>query len=160
VSYSFQIDPATGSASIGNLIKIVPGQDRLDIEQPVSSLIAGTQDHRNGYQWLYLKGLSFGSQPCGLGLCFFEGKLHEISWSVNLLDAPMEGGWPTRAAVGQEIKFVRSELERQLGCLPELANFTWGQVWSEFDQKGFTASNRIRYTPKHETGNSGDTLLN
>jgi hypothetical protein len=146
MSYNFCIDRKTGSARIEGLTEIVPGQDKSDVEQRVAPLLSGTQDHGNGYQWLYLKGLSFGSQPCGLGLCFFRGKLHEISWSVNLPDAHMEGGWPTRVAIDQEIEFVRRELERQLGCRPERACFPWGQVWSAFDEKGYLASNGVRYS--------------
>lgn len=146
MTHDLRIDRRTGSALVGHLIEITPGLDKFYVEQRVSSLLSSTRDFGNGYQWLYLKGLSFGAQPCGLGLCFSNGNLCEISWSVQLPNAPMEGGWPTRAAIDQEIEFVRRELEQQLGCRLELACFQWGQVWSGFDENGFLASNGIRYS--------------
>lgn len=146
MTYDLRIDRKTGSAHIGHLIEIAPGLDRFYIEQRISPLLSSARDHGNGYQWFYLKGLSFGSQPCGVGLCFLNDRLAELSWSVQLPGAATEGGWPTREAIDREIEFVRQELERQLGCPLRDARFPWGQIWSEFDPKGFLASNGIRYS--------------
>lgn len=141
------IDPQTGSLSVGR-IRLEPLQSRSEIEPQIAELVRGSRDHGNGYEWLFLRGLSFGSQPAFVGLCFYDGRLEEASWSVELPHAPKEGGWPTRQAIDEEVAFVRRTLAKDglnLGDSPN--KFAWGEAWSNFDAKGFVASNGLRYRP-------------
>jgi hypothetical protein len=128
-------------------VRLERGHRRSGVEALVSALVSGERDHGNGYAWLYLRGLSFAGCDAGLSLCFHHGRLSMASWSVTLPDAVLEGGWPTREAIDQEIAFVRAALAREIGYAPgeRRMDFDWGEIWSEFDPKGFLASNGLRY---------------
>ena len=104
-------------------------------------------DHKNGYTWFSFHGLSFGGQPCGISMCFHFDRLTEGHWGVSLPYAEQEGGWPTRKAIDEEIEFVREVLSKALfGSFSSgKERFTWGEVWSMFDPKGFLASSGLRY---------------
>lgn len=136
----FTIDTQTGNLGVGD-VWLRPLQSKLEVEPQVAQLVKSSRDHGNGFEWLYLTGLTFGGQPASVGLCFHLGRLEEASWSVQLPDAPMDGGWPTREAIDREVAFVRDALARA-GLN---AKFDWGEVWSSFDSKGFIASNGLRY---------------
>ena len=141
------IDPQTGALSVGGL-QLRPFQSESEIEPQTADLLERSRDHGNGYEWLYLGGLSFGGQPASLALCFREARLEQASWSVQIPDAPMQDGWPTREAIEEELTFVRSILAgfgiKVGGGSKKLP---WGEVWSSFDAKGFLASNGLRYRP-------------
>lgn len=147
MTHDLSIDPASGSLRISGLTALISaGQTKADIEPLLAPFARGGRDHGNGYAWLDFGGLSFGGYPSGLSLCFFEDRLVEARWGVSLPDAPMEGGWPTRQAIDDEVRFVQRILTEQLGRSPDAASFGWGQVWSMFDAKGFLAAHGIRYT--------------
>lgn len=137
------IDRDTGSIRIGDVVLLESNQTKDLIEPKVATLLAGSRDHGNGYEWLDLRGLSFGGQPARLSLCFHDGRLEQASWGVRLTDAPMEGGWPTREAIDSELSFVRETLARDMEIYP--GRMPWGEVWSSFDAKGFMAANGLRY---------------
>ena len=140
---SLVIDPSSGTIRIGDAIRLESHETRASVESKVADLANGARDHGNGYAWLYLGGLTFGSQPAGMGLCFHDDRLEQIDWNVRLPDAPMEGGWPTREAIDDELSFVRSVMVNEMGLT--IGQTTWGEVWSAFDAKGFLASNGLRY---------------
>lgn len=107
----------------------------------------GGVDHRNGYQWIYLDGLSFGGVPAGMSLCFLRERLSEVHWSANLPDAELDEGWPTQAAIEGEVAFVRMTLAR-MSAKPEFTGrsiHAWGEVWSGVDAKAGIASSGVRY---------------
>lgn len=141
------IDPQTGSLGVGG-VRLQPRQSKAEVEPQVAPLLKGSRDHRNGYEWLYLGGLTFGGQPASVSLCFRDGRLEEAHWNVQLPDAPTEGGWPTREGIDEEIAFVRGILaEDGLNIGDHPNKFSWGEAWSDFDEKGFLASNGLRYRP-------------
>lgn len=141
------IDPQTGTLGVGG-VRLQPSQSKSEVEPQIAELVKGSRDHGNGYEWLYLDGLTFGGQPSSLGLCFHDGRLEQASWSVQLPGAPMEGGWPTREAIDDEITFVRDILTNQgLNVAKNPGKFSWGEAWSSFDAKGFIAHNGVRYRP-------------
>ena len=113
----------------------------------LAPLVRGKRDYGNGYCWLTLNRMTFGGEPCGAALCFFENRLKEAAWSVSLSTQKLEGGWPTKESSDAEIAFIRGELVRQLGrSLPTgLARFDWGEVWSIFDEKGYSARSGLRW---------------
>lgn len=136
----FTIDPQTGSLGVGE-VRLLPLQSKFEIETQVARLVSGSRDHGSGFEWLYLTGLTFGGQAASVGLCFHSGRLERVSWNVQLPDAPMESGWPTREAIDKEVAFVRDTLAHNgLNAM-----LSWGEVWSNFDAKGFTANNGLRY---------------
>ena len=147
MNHVMQIEPQDGSILIGSACRLRSGQHKADIERNVSRWLNGSINHGNGYEWLNLRGLTFGGCDAALGLCFKDKSLSEASWSVSLPDAPMESRWPTREAIDAEIEFVRSVLVRDIGFKPHVQNmtFSWGEVWCSFDPKGFLASNGLRY---------------
>ncbi len=141
----FTINPQNGSLGIGG-VRLQPPQPKSEIEPQIAELVQGSRDHGNGYEWLYLEGLSFGGQPVSVGLCFHEGRLEQASWNVELRDAPKDGGWPTRQAIDEEVAFVRGILTQDgLNIDDDPKKFNWGEAWSSFDAKGFLASNGLRY---------------
>jgi hypothetical protein len=141
----FKVASATGTLSIGDTC-LEPFQPKAEVELRVGTLIQGEQDHENGYFWLYLGNLTFGGHPAALGLCFHEGLLEQVSWSVCFPDAAMEGGWPTREAIDEEIAFVRRTLERDGFRLENgVQDLAWGKVFACFDPKGFLAANGLRF---------------
>ena len=141
-----KVDPQTGTMTVGGLL-FEPLQAKSEIEQQIAQLITGTQDHGNGYEWLYLGGLTFGGQSATLSLCFHLGRLEQAGWSVNLPDAQTEGGWPTREAIDQEITFVRDTLLQDGFAINDgRLEFGWGEMWCGFDAKGFLASSGLRYS--------------
>ncbi len=139
------IDPQTGSIGLGE-VRLNPLDTKADAEPLIAHLLDAPRFHENGYEWLYLRGLTFGGHPASMGLCFHNGKLEQASWSVQLPDAPMEGGWPTRKAIDEEIAFVRGVLSGNgMDTRQGAIEFAWGELWSSFDPKGFLASNGLRY---------------
>ena len=136
------INKDTGEIRIGDHVLLQPNQAKSSIEPLVADLLEGSRDHGNGFEWLYLRGLTFGGQPAGLSVCFRDGRLEQASWSVYLPDAPTEGGWPTREAMDRELLFVRETLAREMNI--RAGKMPWGEVWSSFDAKGFMASNGLR----------------
>ena len=140
---SFLIDRLKGSIVIGDATRLEPYQARASVEPQVEAFLNRSRDFGNGYEWLYLDGLSFGGHPASLQLCFEAGCFVHASWSVDLPDAQIEGGWPTRAAIDGEVTFVRHILTKNM-CVP-VGKTDWGEVWSHFDKKADLASNGVRY---------------
>ena len=133
----------TGCVRIGDLAVLSSRHAKSAVEQTVGPLVNGSRNHGNGYEWLDLGGLTFGAQPAAVSLCFSSGLLEAMSWNVQLPDAPMESGWPTKEAIDSEVSFVRGVLLQEMGI--ELGSQPWGELWSQFDPQGFMASNGLRY---------------
>lgn len=142
---AFSIDPATGAVRIGDAGLLTPNQSKVAVEPGITRFLTRSRDLGNGYEWLTLGGLSFGGQPATLSLCFHNDRFEQASWSVQLPDAPMAGGWPTREAIDAELSFVRKVLTKDMGL--HVGKTAWGEVWSHFDAKGFLAGNGLRYRP-------------
>lgn len=123
------------------------GCDESQASAALGPLVVATIDHGNGYRWLQCKGLTLFSMPCGIGFCFDHGALRELHFGVALPGAVLEDGWPTRAAIDQEIGFMREHLGRVFARSFRTGReeFSWGVVWSAFDQKGYQASSGLRY---------------
>jgi len=140
---SFSIDRQTGSIRIGDTVLLKSGEPRATAELQVSDLIDGSRNHGNGFDWLNLRGLTFGGRPARLSLCFHDSLLEQASWSVRLPDAGTDGDWPTQEAIDAEVAFVHRTLVHDMGI--QVGQFPWGEVWSSFDAKGFMAANGLRY---------------
>ena len=134
------IDRATGEIRIGDRALLKPNDAKTSVEPQIAGLLAGSRDHGNGYEWLNLRGLTFGGEVASLSLCFREGLLSEASWSVALGEA---GGWPTKKAIDREVSFVRNALANGMGIKP--GRLPWGEVWCLFDARGDAASSGLRY---------------
>lgn len=143
----FSIDAATGAIRIADAVLLEPHQAMAAIEPAIADRIAGSRNMGNSYAWLNLQGLTFGGQPAGLALCFHNERLDQASWNVDIPGAALEGGWPTREAIDAEILFVRGVLTAEMGLRP--GKTLWGEIWSDFDAKGFMASNGLRYRPEN-----------
>jgi hypothetical protein len=137
------IDRDSGGILLDGALEIEPGARSIDVERRVRDLIVRSRDHGNGYRWLDLDGLSLGGRPAWLSLGFHHAVLEQVDWSVSLVGAASEGGWPTRDAIDAEIAFVRVTLTEDMGIVP--GTQPWGEVWSHFDPKGFQAANGLRY---------------
>ncbi|MDQ0250988.1 hypothetical protein J2W22_003052 [Sphingomonas kyeonggiensis] len=140
---SFSIDRQTGNIRIGDTVVLKSGEQRAAVEPQVATLADSSRDHGNGFDWLHLRGLTFGGQPAHLSLCFHDNLLEQASWSVRLPDAETDGGWPTRDAIDAEVAFVHRTLTNEMGI--RAGSLPWGEVWSSFDAKGFLAANGLRY---------------
>lgn len=143
MAIEFSIDRDTGSIRIGDIALLGPDARQATVQQQVDDLIVGSRDYGNGYEWLERGALTFGGRPAYLSLCFQNDALEQASWSVQLPDAATEGGWPTREAIDAEIAFVRRTLATEMGICA--GHLPWGEVWSNFDTKGFMAANGLRY---------------
>ncbi|WP_157093008.1 hypothetical protein [Paraurantiacibacter namhicola] len=142
---AFLIDVVTGRLTIGE-VTLEPHQSKTAAKRCVAPVLTGEKDHANGYEWLYLAGLTFGGRPAALQLCFKQSKLWQASWSVDLPGAPLEVGWPSREAIDNEIASVRAVLEQSgFKFDGRSARYEWGLVWSGYDPKGHLASNGLRY---------------
>lgn len=141
--HPFSIDRETGDIRIREIATLRGSVLKTEVSAQVGDLVEGARDHGNGYEWMYLGGLTFGGRPAHLALCFHTSRLQQASWSVRLPDASMEGGWPTRDAIDQEIAFVHRTLTDEMGLDP--GPQSWGEIWSSFDAKAFMASNGLRY---------------
>jgi hypothetical protein len=147
MAHELLIDPATGALELTGLARLGAGSRKAEAEAALAPLAKGERDFGNGYSWLYAAGLALGGAPASLGLCYFEGRLTMATWSVDLPDAPAEGGWPTREAIDAEVDFVLGELRRQLGrgFARDEESFAWGWAYSSYDPRGDTASSGLRY---------------
>ena len=139
----FAIAPKTGDILLGGIISLEPKQAKDLIEPKVLDLLGSSRDHGNGYEWLALQKLSFGGQPAGLSLCFYNGQLQQATWSIQLPGARVEDNWPTQEAIEAEVTFVKKTLSEEMGLF--VGQQAWGEIWSVFDQKGFIASNGLKY---------------
>ncbi|NLR98694.1 hypothetical protein HGP17_17890 [Rhizobium sp. P38BS-XIX] len=141
------IDPSDGAICIGGQLRLVASQEKTGIETLASEWLGGSRDLHNSYEWLQLRGLTFGKQPAGASLCLHEHRLISAHWGVSLPGAAMEEGWPTQQAINQEIKFVRRVLTAmfRMELTDGAFSFPWGTVWSRFDPKGFSASHGVSY---------------
>jgi hypothetical protein len=145
MSPPFSIDRQTGSILIGETIFLEPAEHKDSVRPKVRHLVDGSQDHGNGFEWLYLHQVTFGGHPARLSLCFHDDLLEQASWSVQLPHAENVGGWPTLKAIDAEVEFVLRTLRDQMDIHP--GRFSWGEVWSSFDARGFMAANGLRYRP-------------
>ena len=145
----FEVETRTGAILLPGGRALPAGVSKMEIASRIANWQSDSRDFGNGYEWLTLRELSFGGHSAALSLCLNHGVFEEARWGVRLPGMPTEGGWPTREAIEQEITFVRSILARQIGLDPSAGekSFPWGVVWSDFDPKGFCASNGLRYRP-------------
>ena len=149
-SHALQLDPKDGSWHLpGRGVVIHGGMSQSAAEQILHAFYRDRIDHGNGYTWSYFHRLQFGGQPCALALGFHQAILTDVHLSVSLPDAPLESGWPTRAAIDAEIAFVRGVFTQQLGRVfgEHSERFDWGVAWSGFDPKACVASAGVRYDP-------------
>lgn len=144
-SLSFGIDD--GSISIGDFV-LSRGTRLSDAAESLQRFSSGQKDHRNGYEWLYYKGLLLGGYPCALALCFFKLELTAVHWGIELPNAELQDGWPTREAIDEEIRVMREILSQTFDRIFAKGEetFPWGSVWSLFDAKGFQPSAGLRYS--------------
>ena len=126
---------------------IGPGYSKSAAEAEREAFYNGGADHGNGVEWIYLDSLSFGGQPSALSLCFRQGRLVRVEWSVNLPDAELEEGWPTRGAMEKEIAFTRSAIAAQWNAAAFSGHerLPWGEICSKVDDQDPTAVSMIRY---------------
>ncbi len=145
---ALQVDPDDGSWRLPNRgVVIHEGMSQSIADQTLREFYRDRIDHHNGYTWSYFHRLHFGGLPCALSLGFHHAVLTEVHLSVSLPDAPLESGWPTRAAIDAEIAYVRGVFTQQLGRVfgEHSECFDWGIAWSGFDPKAYLASAGIRY---------------
>lgn len=144
---SISVDPADGSIRIqGCDLLVGAGLSKAEALTRLSKFLHSQIDHKNGYEWLNLRGISFGGYPAGLSLCFFDGRLQELRFGAGLSDES-RGKWPTRDAIDRQVSFVLAELRKQLArpFVSSSEHFPWGIAWSAFDEKGYVASSGLRY---------------
>ena len=142
------IERDTGSLRIGDIGRLTSGQSKADVLVQLEPFVRGERDHRNGYVWLRLDGLTFGGRPAFLALCFHNDRLTEVGWSAKL--PGVADGWPNRKEIDEEVAFVRKTLVTQIGFKTSRSamKFRWGEVWSSYDPRGGQASNGLRYARK------------
>lgn len=143
------INRSDGSLNLLDLGMVIRrGMERATVEAMLSQCPKSVVEYSNGYSWSSFDGLSFGSVPCEISLCFHHGALMEVHLGVVLPDRKFEHGWPTRETSAQEIAFVRKVFHDQLKrrFRNKAEHFPWGVAWSMFDERGFCASSGIRYT--------------
>jgi hypothetical protein len=142
------ISPDDGAIHLsGYSLALRCGLKKEAVRNALAALFRHEQAMGNGFEWLTFHNVTFGKQPCGFAACFKQGALTEVHFSVSLPTAKLEGGWPTREAIEEELAFVRSQLNAQLGTEPNDTStaFPWGTVWSMFDPKGFQANSGVRF---------------
>jgi len=147
MTLTFSIDPDSGYIGIGEF-RLRAFQPKAAIEPAIADLVERTRDHGNDYEWLYLRGLSFGGQPAALSLCFHLGRLEQAGWSVTLPNEADAGGWPSPGAIEAELAFVRGILAAETGTRHNWKSpmrFEWGEMWSSYDAKADIASHGVRY---------------
>jgi hypothetical protein len=132
------IDPTEGSIRFDGLLgRIAANSNATEVRKFFGAYFRTSQDHYNGYEWLYFDRLGFGGRPCSLGVCFFQGQATGISWSVSTPDFTLKTPWPSRSEVDLEIEFVRQVLAAQLArdFASGLETFPWGRVGCVYDDK-------------------------
>lgn len=112
---SISIDPLTGSIGLGDGVRLNSNDDKAGIESQIADWLHGWRNLDNGYERLDLHEVRFGGLPASLSLCFNDSRLMQAAWNVQLPNAPIEGGWPTRHAIEDELKFVRATLTNEMG---------------------------------------------
>jgi hypothetical protein len=85
----FSIEPTSGNIRLDN-VQLHANQPKAQIEREIGHLVTGSRDHMNGYEWLYLGGLTFHGHPSKLYLRFHNERLCEALWHVELPDAPQD----------------------------------------------------------------------
>lgn len=63
---------------------------------------------------IFVTYLLFERMPCGVALGFRQCGLTQIHLGVALPGVELEGTWPTREAINDEISFARKVLHEQL----------------------------------------------
>lgn len=140
--------PEDGTVHLqGMAVSLYSGMTKALASSRLASLVYSSIDYGNGYEWLQLKGFSFGDLPCGLGLCFSQGEVCQLSFGVVLPDIELVDGWPTRDSSQREVQFIRAQLSKQLkrSFASGTERFQWGSVWSMFDERGQQAASGLRY---------------
>lgn len=115
MEHEILINPATGGITLRDShITLSAGVSRRAVATDLSLFLCANQDHGNGYEWLHFQGLSFGGKTAHLSVCFFNGRLREMSWSVNLRENPSDKSWPSQEESDEEVAFVRTVLRDTL----------------------------------------------
>lgn len=149
MQHAMTIDPTAGAVSISGITLVLgAGLAREAVAAELAALYRSDQDHRNGYAWLHFAGLSFGGKPAWLSVCFHQGRLSELHWSVSLRDDVSDTSWPTREESDREVAFLRAALHPMVGRAFSSGGetFPWGVMWASFDERGGFAGAGLRYT--------------
>ncbi len=141
MSSEILIDPDTGYVRV-EATTLRAGSTKDDVARELAPYLNGSRDHRNGYEWLYFRQLTFGGEPAALSACFHLGALSELHWNLDT-----GGAWPTQEESDNELQFMRKTLARLFSrsFVTGQERFRWGQVWSVYDAKGGFASSGLRY---------------
>lgn len=145
---ALSIAPDDGVIRIQGLDQVIrPGLAKAVAMAAFAALYRAHIDYRNGYEWLAFHRVGFGGRPCGFSLCFHLGLLEQLHFGVSILGMKSPQGWPDRDASEREIVLVRGELRRQLqrDFRSGHEQFSWGAVWSVFDEKSYQASSGLHY---------------
>jgi hypothetical protein len=153
--HGMSIDPETGVMSFAGLsAQIQAGAGRDKVATELAPFLFSNLDHRNGYEWLYFRGLAFGGKPATLSVCFLNGAASKIHWDVWPQTGPGDPPWPSRKKTDGEVAFVRDALSKMLSrpFSPGTELFSWGEVWCVYDDRDDCASSGLRYaTPAVDT---------
>lgn len=140
-----QVRARDGSVGVGSVV-LQSGMSLQVVRQSLQAHPQSEDDLRNGYLWLSIGRVALGGCPAGLGLCFHREKLETVTFGVSLPDDQLFENWPTEETSRRQVKFMQQELARQLGRpFRGHARFRWGNVWANFDVKGFMASAGLTY---------------
>lgn len=146
--HEMTIDPATGAVSLyGISLVLKAGLARDVVAAELAAFFRSERDLRNGYVWLELERLSFGGKPAWVSVCFHQGRLSELHWSVSLRDDVSDTSWPTREESDREVAFLRAVLHPMVGrsFASGGETFPWGVMWANFDERGGFAGAGLRY---------------
>lgn len=146
--HALTFNPEDGNIHIDGCNFVVRnGLTEADVKLQLHEFLRSESNHQNGYAWQMCRGFSLERESAGLALCFHLDRLIAVHVGVTLPGIRLEGGWPTKAAIDQEVAFLRTSLGRQLArsFQGSQEEFSWGTAWVLFDAKGFLASAGIRY---------------
>lgn len=145
---SLTISRVDGTISIDSIdYAIGKGTSKSVVESEFARLNKSHIEHGNGYEWITLGGISFGGIPSCLSLCFFLDAVQQVQIGVSILDVECADNWATRASSEREVEAVCRELGKQLDCdfSSGQVTFSWGTVWSVFDERSCHPSSGLRY---------------
>lgn len=135
------IDLLTGNFQITDRITVGRGVTFSDILKLVP--MNETWDIKNGYRWIYLKGIEIEHLNFNIGLCFHGEKLFSILFGFTEATEKNEswGTWSEEHEL-QRKDIYEEWLTRFIGGRRV---FYWGKIGAHYDPKSGSSSMYIQY---------------
>lgn len=126
-------------------LSIAPNDSLESIAKLKLGEVQQLRDMETGYKWLTLKNVVVKDEYFILALCFFNDILKSVNVLVDDKPFNLNSSWEDCNEAEEEKTLLKYKqwIAQELG---REGRFSWGEVSTNFDRKGWSTSIIVRYT--------------